>query len=62
MSVDSDFELGQISIHTTDNKGHDPEFWAAQATKKYVNTLKALLNISNNRLLLFKIKFTLLYY
>jgi hypothetical protein len=34
MSVDSDFELGQISIHTTDNKGHDPEFWAAQATKK----------------------------
>ena len=34
MSVDSDFELGQISIHTTDNKGHDPEFWAEQITKK----------------------------
>jgi len=34
MSVESDFVLGQVGITTTDGKGHDPEFWAAQATKK----------------------------
>ena len=34
MSNQSDFVLGQISVHATENKGHDPEFWAAQATKK----------------------------
>lgn len=31
---DSLFELGKISVHTTHNRGHTPEFWAEQATKK----------------------------
>ena len=31
---DSFIKLGKVSVHTTENKGHDPEFWAAQATKK----------------------------
>ena len=31
---DSFIKLGQIGVHTTQNKGHDPEFWAEQATKK----------------------------
>ena len=30
-------ELGQVMVSTTENKGHDPEFWAAQATKKIVS-------------------------
>ena len=34
MSVESDFVLGQVGVTTTNNKGHDPEFWATQATKK----------------------------
>ena len=34
MSVDSEFQLGSISVHSTENEGHSPEFWAAQATKK----------------------------
>ena len=34
MSVDSEFQLGFISVHSTENAGHSPEFWAAQATKK----------------------------
>ena len=34
MSVESDFVLGQDGVTTTNNKGHDPEFWATQATKK----------------------------
>ena len=34
MSVESPFELGSISVHSTENEGHSPEFWAAQATKK----------------------------
>ena len=31
---DSFIKLGQVGVHTTQNKGHDPEFWAEQATKK----------------------------
>lgn len=31
---DSFIELGSVAVHTSQNKGHDPEFWAAQATKK----------------------------
>jgi hypothetical protein len=27
-------KLGQVSVHTTQNKGHDPEFWAQTITKK----------------------------
>ena len=34
MSVDSQFKLGSISVHATENEGHTPEFWAAQAAKK----------------------------
>ena len=34
MSVEGDFALGNVSVSTTEYKGHDPEFWAAQATKK----------------------------
>ena len=34
MSVESDFVLGKVDVTTTDGKGHDPEFWATQATKK----------------------------
>lgn len=28
------FNLGNIEVHTTNNKGHDPEFWAEQATNR----------------------------
>ena len=42
---DSLFELGKISVHTTHNRGHTPEFWAEQATKKYVKFLKMLQNM-----------------
>ena len=28
------FELGQIMVSTTDNRGHDAEFWARETTKK----------------------------
>ena len=34
MSVESDFVVGKVEVHSTENKGHDAEFWAAQATKK----------------------------
>jgi hypothetical protein len=34
VSVKSDFVLGKVGVTTTEGKGHDPEFWAAQATKK----------------------------
>ena len=34
MRVKGDFELGKIDVHATKNKGHDPEFWAQQATRK----------------------------
>ena len=34
MSVESDFVLGKVEVHSTKIKGHDAEFWAAQATKK----------------------------
>ena len=37
MSAKGDFVLGNIEVHSTQNKGHDPEFWAAQATKKIVS-------------------------
>ena len=29
-----EIQLGQVMVSTTDNKGHDPEFWAEQITKK----------------------------
>jgi len=34
MSAKSDFVLGKVGVTTTEGKGHDPEFWAAQATNK----------------------------
>jgi len=27
-------QLGKVMVSTTENKGHDPEFWAERATKK----------------------------
>ena len=32
-----EIKLGQISVATTVEKGHDPEFWAEQATQRIVN-------------------------
>ena len=34
MSNQGDFVVGKVDVHATEGKGHDPEFWAAQATKK----------------------------
>jgi len=34
MGKDSFIELGSVMVETTHNKGHDPEFWAEQITKK----------------------------
>lgn len=28
------FELGQVMVSTTENRGHDVEFWATETTKK----------------------------
>jgi len=30
------FGLGQVMVSTTDNRGHDAEFWAEQITNKIV--------------------------
>ena len=30
------FQLGQVMVSTTDNRGHDVEFWATETTKKIV--------------------------
>ena len=30
------FELGQVLVSTTENRGHDVEFWATETTKKIV--------------------------
>lgn len=29
-------QLGQVMVSTTDNRGHDAEFWATETTKKIV--------------------------
>ena len=29
-----EIQLGQVMVSTTDNKGHDPEFWAKETTRK----------------------------
>ena len=34
MKEQAGFELGQVLVSTTDNKGHDPEFWATHTTNK----------------------------
>ena len=34
MSSQGDFVVGKVDVQATEGKGHDPEFWAAQATKK----------------------------
>ena len=36
MKDDVGFKLGTVMVSTTENKGHDPEFWAEQITKKIV--------------------------
>ena len=30
------FKLGQVMVSTTEKRGHDVEFWAAETTKKIV--------------------------
>ena len=37
MSGFSSFEVGAVSVATTENMGHDPDFWAEQATKRIVS-------------------------
>tara|TARA_R110000803_G_scaffold132328_2_gene199541 strand:+ start:165 stop:452 length:288 start_codon:yes stop_codon:yes gene_type:complete len=34
VTENSFLELGDVMVVTTENKGHDPEFWAEQITKK----------------------------
>ena len=34
MSSQGDFVVGKVDVHATEGKGHDPEFWAAEITKK----------------------------
>ena len=34
MKDNIDFGLGQVMVSTTNSGGHDPEFWAEQATNK----------------------------
>lgn len=34
MTKNALLELGGVMVATTENKGHDPEFWAEQITKK----------------------------
>jgi hypothetical protein len=36
MNKEIGFKLGNIMVATTQNKGHDPEFWAEQVTNKIV--------------------------
>jgi len=38
---ESFIQLGKVEVHTTNNKGHDPEFWAKKTTEK-------ILGISEN--------------
>ena len=59
MSVESDFVLGQVGITTTDGKGHDPEFWAAQATKKICDISNDAPEHIKQQALAFQIKFIL---
>ena len=33
----SSFEVGAVNVTTTQNIGHDPDFWAEQATKRIVS-------------------------
>mgnify|MGYP001170852754 FL=1 len=33
---DASFKLGNVMVSTTENRGHDPEFWATQITNKIV--------------------------
>jgi hypothetical protein len=36
MKDDIGFQLGTVQVVTTQNKGHDPEFWAEQVTDKII--------------------------
>ena len=37
LSNTSDIEVGTVGVATTQNIGHDPDFWAEQATKRIVS-------------------------
>tara|TARA_X000001382_G_scaffold86575_1_gene61574 strand:- start:186 stop:476 length:291 start_codon:yes stop_codon:yes gene_type:complete len=32
-----EMEIGQVTVATTEYKGHDPEYWAEQATNRIVS-------------------------
>ena len=32
-----EMEIGQVLVTTTEHKGHDPEYWAEQATNRIVS-------------------------
>ena len=34
-----EIEIGQVTIATTEYKGHDPEYWAEQATNRIVSVI-----------------------
>ena len=36
MDAQIGFKLGQVMVSTTENRGHDVEFWATETTKKIV--------------------------
>ena len=36
---DAFIKLGKVGVHTTENKGHDPEFWARQQALAFKNTV-----------------------
>lgn len=54
MGNDGFLSVGSVMVETTQNKGHDPEFWAEQITKKYAKYQPTLLPIFDNKQKLFK--------
>ncbi len=45
MKDKGDFLVGNVMVSTTHNKGHDPEFWAGEVTKKICSIQRALHHI-----------------
>ena len=37
MSSEGSIKLGAYAVHTTNFKGHDPDFWAETATERIIN-------------------------
>ncbi len=38
LSVDVKFELGDVTVHAENNRGHSTEFWAESATRRILGT------------------------